>query len=1224
LTSLRRLGIQELFGLVAVLSAVACSGDGGTIPADQVTITAPTAPVAAGDTATIGVVVRDGSGQPSGAPATDLAVSTTLGTVTAPVRGADGGYSVQLTSTKVGTAVVTARLRGRDLPGSASVVFVPGSPSGMTSQLTVDRSSAAAGETVHVSVALLDRFGNGLTSGGSLVALTTTLGTLGDVVDQGDGTYAAPLAAAMSGTATVKATVGGAPIASTATVTFGAVMASPETSVMSASADALEADGEATATITVRLADALGILIRASGGAVAMSASAGTLSPVVDHLDGSYTATFTAPRKLGTALLQAALGGVPLKASASIRLVAGAPAGLVKVSGDAQSATAGTAVSPQVKVTDRSGNPVSGALVTFAVATGGGNVAVPFASTGDDGTAATAWTLGPRAGANALAASSGALAPVTFTATGVPGPAARLAFTRTPATTPANVPLTVQVGVVDGFGNVVRSNASVSLALASNPAGATLEGVRSVVAAEGLATFADVRIARAGSGYTLAATAPGLETAVSAPFNVTLGGLAGFFIEAAGGGAIVAREVGVPFEVRITARDAAGNVIPSFNGTVSVSSTGTLSMGAGTTAPFNAGLLGSHRVAFAAAGTFTLTASDGGLETTSDPFVIDARPVVTATVPADGASNVAAAAPITVTFSEPVQAPSGAFTLICGGASRSFTASGSPGTTITLTPAAALPAKTRCTVTVLAAMIADADASDPPDQPAADRSFSFTVVPPAPTLVRLTPAEAFQGTTVAALLAGTDFVPGATTVSVSGTGVTADLVSVGSDLQSLTARISVAVGAPVGPRDVTVTTPGGTSGPLTFTVGQVSATSIASFTSSGAAVLSVGQATLLSWATTGAASCSIDHGVGGVPCNGSVAAVPGASLVYTLTATGGAGTVTRTTSVTLGGPGRFLYVANMFNNQVGMYTINGTTGALAPIGGGTVAAGNIPMGVAVDPEGRFAYVSNFNSSTISAYTINGTTGALTANGIVVTGSGPRCLAVDPSARFLYVINQLDDTISSYTIAGNGQLTANGGTVATGGQPLDITADPTGRFVFVANFSGNSVSRYTIGADGQLTLQGSTATGGSPAGVTVHPSGAYVYVGNRGGLSVSMFSLGPAAALTSLGANATASSGPFQVAADPTGQYVYAAGAQTDEVEGFTVAGGGTLASVGTFAAGAQVAGIAVDQEGKFVYATNNTDGNISAYAIGAGGTLTPVPGSPFAAGTVPMGIVVSR
>ena len=114
--------------------------------------------------------------------------------------------------------------------------------------------------------------------------------------------------------------------------------------------------------------------------------------------------------------------------------------------------------------------------------------------------------------------------------------------------------------------------------------------------------------------------------------------------------------------------------------------------------------------------------------------VEDAAPAVASTVPASGAVNVPVSSSIAITFSEAVAASASAFALQCPlGVTQAFTLGGSPGSTITLTPASPLPYATACTVTVAAAGIADTDANDPPDGMTADFTFSFaTANPPQP------------------------------------------------------------------------------------------------------------------------------------------------------------------------------------------------------------------------------------------------------------------------------------------------------------------------------------------------------------------------------------------------------------------------------------------------------------------------------------------------------------
>ncbi len=87
----------------------------------------------------------------------------------------------------------------------------------------------------------------------------------------------------------------------------------------------------------------------------------------------------------------------------------------------------------------------------------------------------------------------------------------------------------------------------------------------------------------------------------------------------------------------------------------------------------------------------------------------------------------------------------------------------------------------------------------------------------APALSRVSPNLGIQGTTVVVTLTGANFVAGATTLNVSGSGVTVNNVSV-AGATSLTARFVIAASAAEGPRSVTVTTAAGTSGAQIFTV----------------------------------------------------------------------------------------------------------------------------------------------------------------------------------------------------------------------------------------------------------------------------------------------------------------------------------------------------------------------------------------------------------------------
>src|ERR687888_582798 len=109
----------------------------------------------------------------------------------------------------------------------------------------------------------------------------------------------------------------------------------------------------------------------------------------------------------------------------------------------------------------------------------------------------------------------------------------------------------------------------------------------------------------------------------------------------------------------------------------------------------------------------------------------DQAPTVSSTSPADGGANVALNSNIMITFSEPVNVTGSWFSISCSSSGgHTATASGGP-TTFTLDPDSDFAGSETCTVTVFAANVTDQDATDPPDNMAANYSFSFgTVAPP--------------------------------------------------------------------------------------------------------------------------------------------------------------------------------------------------------------------------------------------------------------------------------------------------------------------------------------------------------------------------------------------------------------------------------------------------------------------------------------------------------------
>ena len=100
-------------------------------------------------------------------------------------------------------------------------------------------------------------------------------------------------------------------------------------------------------------------------------------------------------------------------------------AALTIVSGDGQTGPAGSPLPNPliVRVSNSSGQPISGQMVTYAVTAGGGTLTPTSAFTDINGLAQAGWTMGVIPGANTATASLGSLSPVTLSATGVAPPA---------------------------------------------------------------------------------------------------------------------------------------------------------------------------------------------------------------------------------------------------------------------------------------------------------------------------------------------------------------------------------------------------------------------------------------------------------------------------------------------------------------------------------------------------------------------------------------------------------------------------------------------------------------------------------------------------------------------------------------------------------------------------------------------------------------------------------
>jgi len=324
---------------------------------------------------------------------------------------------------------------------------------------------------------------------------------------------------------------------------------------------------------------------------------------------------------------------------------------------------------------------------------------------------------------------------------------------------------------------------------------------------------------------------------------------------------------------------------------------------------------------------------------------------------------------------------------------------------------------------------------------------------------------------------------------------------------------------------------------------------------------------------------------------------------------------------------QFAYVVNNGNNTLSQFSIN-ASGMLAPLTAATVATGNSPRSVTLDPTRRYVYVPNLIDNTLSQYVIQ-QDGTLAPNtpATVATGQGPWAVAVSPSGR-AYVVNSVDNTISQFSVSSSGALVASSvAPVPTGLEPWNVTLSPDGKYAYVSNHgsdttAGNTLSQFSIGAsDGALTpLTPATITtaGTYPGGVTVDANSAYAYVANIASNSMSQYAIGTDGTLTKLSpATVITGTEPVFMAIDPSNQYAYVANYTVDvnptaagTVSQYTLGATGLLTpmAVPTVIAGTGPGWIAFGNSGQYAYVVNRGNGTapgtVSEYAISSDGSLS--------------------
>jgi streptogramin lyase len=137
-----------------------------------------------------------------------------------------------------------------------------------------------------------------------------------------------------------------------------------------------------------------------------------------------------------------------------------------------------------------------------------------------------------------------------------------------PASVTAGSAFGLTVQAQDSSGDLITSfNGTVTVALGSNPGGATLGGTLTVAASGGIAAFSGLTLTKAASGYTLVASTSGMGQGVSNAVTVTPAASTQLVITQQPPATV---KVGNAFAMKASIEDRYGNVVTTASSTVSV------------------------------------------------------------------------------------------------------------------------------------------------------------------------------------------------------------------------------------------------------------------------------------------------------------------------------------------------------------------------------------------------------------------------------------------------------------------------------------------------------------------------------------------------------------------------------------------------------------------------------------------------------------------------------
>jgi 6-phosphogluconolactonase len=205
------------------------------------------------------------------------------------------------------------------------------------------------------------------------------------------------------------------------------------------------------------------------------------------------------------------------------------------------------------------------------------------------------------------------------------------------------------------------------------------------------------------------------------------------------------------------------------------------------------------------------------------------------------------------------------------------------------------------------------------------------------------------------------------------------------------------------------------------------------------------------------------------------------------------------TAMAVSPDGQWLIVLDGTTQQLDIFQINASTGALSSVTSPATYSINSgtwqPSDIRISPDGTLIFAALGTAGDV-VFTFNTTTGVATSSQGLATGNtatGDFGLAVSPKTTYLYIARSgTNGGVAVYSIGSGGALAPVTGTpFAAGSGTFSVALDNTGTYVYAANRTDGTVSGYTIVPGATTAALSLTPLNGSPyaSGTGVQALGA---------------------------------------------------------------------------------------------------------------------------------------